>query len=802
MNPRALLIISFVLVAAIFLSLAVVVYQQYDRDLIQSEMANQRKITRIVSQSLNRYFETLRFIAENTAINSAFDPEKNRAEDKIRQDKISSRLAIRLLKENFITSFLTAPRGSASNKLNSMPRNVENWKLFKGLPEFDSSNHLLAKDRRTIARNILKTYRDLHYVFEMDTNGDLVFLEPFSIQKNVTSFNYEFRDYLRLAKASKTTAVSEGYISHDQNRTQIITIAAPIFDKFKNVSKIFAVSVSAATLRDRVFRALKEQIKTQDGTTFSFVDRHGHIVASSSGKNIYFPVEGRTNDKNDIGNIRSVGFFSNIHWVPDILEKGNIWERATQSWVVDSLNPDFSERYKNINGIDVFGTFSPISIIGAETLNWGILVETPLEQLLASGRYLKRVFIGAGLFLALILLTISIFTLKNFNKLENQIKDKEVALTRVASQVAHDIRSPLAALDMAGNNLRELPEGLRIIIRSAVARIRDISNNLLLDRSQKNISAQKVIEGSEAEKCSCQLLSPMIDSIVTEKRLQYRSNLGTQIEFKIDCAGQGAFASVPPIEFKRVISNLIDNGVEAFINQNGRVEVLLSKSSSNTCEIRITDNGKGIPYELLPKLGTRGVSHGKKDGTGLGLYHARTSVQAWNGSFRIESQEAKGTTVVIELPSAAAPSWFLSELQMDAETTIVIVDDDESIHKVWERRFSDIPNRSGKLIHLSSPGELRNWFRNSWLEFSDVLFLIDFEFLNETDNGLKIIEELGIQSTSILVTSRFEESSIIERCKETGVHLMSKNMAVFIPIQIEQTEANAPVSKAGVSNFS
>ena len=60
--------------------------------------------------------------------------------------------------------------------------------------------------------------------------------------------------------------------------------------------------------------------------------------------------------------------------------------------------------------------------------------------------------------------------------------NKKATIAELAFQVSHDIRSPLAALDMAIQTLPELPEESRILIRSSLGRIKDITNNLL----QKN----------------------------------------------------------------------------------------------------------------------------------------------------------------------------------------------------------------------------------------------------------------------------------------------------------------------------
>ena len=64
------------------------------------------------------------------------------------------------------------------------------------------------------------------------------------------------------------------------------------------------------------------------------------------------------------------------------------------------------------------------------------------------------------------------------------------------------------------------------------------------------------------------------------------------------------------------------------------------------------------------------------------------------------------------------------------------------------------------------------------------LFLMDYEISGSTESGLDLIETLGIQKQSILVTSRYEEKNIRERCESLGVRLIPKSMSGFVPIEI------------------
>jgi CheY-like chemotaxis protein len=85
--------------------------------------------------------------------------------------------------------------------------------------------------------------------------------------------------------------------------------------------------------------------------------------------------------------------------------------------------------------------------------------------------------------------------------------------------------------------------------------------------------------------------------------------------------------------------------------------------------------------------------------------------------------------------------------------------------------------------HFTSGADLERWYNGQ----SPVLFLCDYEFLGAKETGLDIIERLGIQRQSILVTSRFEEESVMQRCMTMGVKLIPKGLAGFVPIEIMAT---------------
>ncbi|MBV9575783.1 MAG: HAMP domain-containing histidine kinase, partial [Gammaproteobacteria bacterium] len=215
----------------------------------------------------------------------------------------------------------------------------------------------------------------------------------------------------------------------------------------------------------------------------------------------------------------------------------------------------------------------------------------------------------------------------------------------------------------------------------------------------------------------------------------------------------------------------------------GNILISLSKNE-NYSVITIEDNGSGIPLDVLSKLGELGVTYGKRNGLGLGLFHAKQTVEKWNGKIDIQSLIHKGTTVKIYLPVAQPPEWFISSIKIINDQDIIIIDDDASIHDVWIMRFNDFQgkfNMSVKLHHFYSPDEFSLW-KSSRESNNSIIYLCDYEFIGSKENGVDLITKFQINYLSILVTSRVNSEELTSKCESSGIKLLPKDMASFIPI--------------------
>jgi two-component system phosphate regulon sensor histidine kinase PhoR len=105
--------------------------------------------------------------------------------------------------------------------------------------------------------------------------------------------------------------------------------------------------------------------------------------------------------------------------------------------------------------------------------------------------------------------------------------------------------------------------------------------------------------------------------------------------------------------FHIIVSNLVSNAVK-YLHPNGRIE-LSYQLTGTTLTIVVADNGIGIPEGELDKLFTKfyrasnAQSH-QTEGTGLGLYIVKQSVELLGGTIEVAAKEDAGAHFTITLP--------------------------------------------------------------------------------------------------------------------------------------------------------
>lgn len=231
-----------------------------------------------------------------------------------------------------------------------------------------------------------------------------------------------------------------------------------------------------------------------------------------------------------------------------------------------------------------------------------------------------------------------IFKKQEEHKLQAITNARIDALLAVSEKVAHDIRSPLSALNLVINRVKFNNEEEKEIFKNSLKRIDSTAENILQKYkttepgsiTYENLDLSEILTRIIAEK---KLLAPTITFMLNTKNLNKHS-LGYQLEFE------------------RVLSNIVDNSIFALKNKNEAKIEISAYTKDNLNQLIIADNGDGIPKNILNILGLKRVTTKINSGNGIGLLHAKRSIENMGGLWQITSTESSGTIVSITLPVA------------------------------------------------------------------------------------------------------------------------------------------------------
>jgi PAS domain S-box-containing protein len=221
--------------------------------------------------------------------------------------------------------------------------------------------------------------------------------------------------------------------------------------------------------------------------------------------------------------------------------------------------------------------------------------------------------------------------------------EKLAAVGKMSSKVVHEIRNPLASfnlnVDLLCDFLKHLPEGERAeaeeiveTLKRETRRLRQITEEYL------QFSRLPRLQFREAD--INQVLLDLADFVRPEFRRK-----GVRILLRLD--EQHPKAICDPGLVRQACLNLVRNAMEA-AGPQGHIR-LSTADLGEDVEIRVADDGCGIPEENLPRIFEPFFTT-KRDGTGLGLAVVRQIVEEHGGDIRVRSLVGRGTTFLIRLP--------------------------------------------------------------------------------------------------------------------------------------------------------
>lgn len=218
----------------------------------------------------------------------------------------------------------------------------------------------------------------------------------------------------------------------------------------------------------------------------------------------------------------------------------------------------------------------------------------------------------------------------------------------LSARLVHDIRSPLAAMEMGLCLLmKQYPLHDFSILSEGIQSIRDIANNVL-DR-YRNTKAEidspvHLDDGNVSRPLTLEIL---LKQIISQKNHEWLMQ-PCDIKLIIKPSANQVLINVAPNEIKRLFSNLLNNSYEAITNKcTGLIQIYLAIEESDL-HVALHDNGVGIPFEKMKEV-LNGVSL-KPGGNGLGLSAAKQFVEKMKGKFELSSYEGLGTRIDMFFP--------------------------------------------------------------------------------------------------------------------------------------------------------
>jgi signal transduction histidine kinase len=277
-----------------------------------------------------------------------------------------------------------------------------------------------------------------------------------------------------------------------------------------------------------------------------------------------------------------------------------------------------------------------------------VIIGSTLATYAIGERYIEDPQIVAlvVLFITTILFIIAVIITRSFERLAqaNRMKSEFVSV------VSHQLRSPLSNLKWVielvlsgrANSVSEKQLEYFKILKENSDRMRELVSDLL--------TVSRIEQGKFPLRKEKIFLDDLVKKIIKEVEIFARAS-NVKIEFKTE-------KKLPPIladpsQLKLVIENLLDNAIR-YIKGKGKVEIKLGKKDKDFY-FEIKDNGVGIPesdqkYIFQKFFRSGNALRHQTEGSGLGLYIAKSIIEKSGGKIGFKSEENKGSTFWFILP--------------------------------------------------------------------------------------------------------------------------------------------------------
>lgn len=294
-------------------------------------------------------------------------------------------------------------------------------------------------------------------------------------------------------------------------------------------------------------------------------------------------------------------------------------------------------------------------------------------------------------------------------ELEAKLRQSErlESIGRLAGGIAHDFNNILTAIlgeaDLGESASRDEK------LRARFHRIRDAG-----ERAAR--LTQQMLAFSREQ--PCRPCAVVIDDATQDISGLLQQFLPSEIDFALKLQAPGACVQIDPGQLEQVIMNLVLNARDS-LGEDGKIEVATRVLSAGAdegqaagagrqvagdqIELRVSDNGCGIPAEVRPHIFD--PFYTTKDpgsGTGLGLASVHGIVQQAGGVIEVRDSSIQGSEFRILLPRCGAENDLETKppVASNSRATIVLCDDEPAVLRVMTRALD---GEDWELLAASNP---------------------------------------------------------------------------------------------------
>ena len=353
------------------------------------------------------------------------------------------------------------------------------------------------------------------------------------------------------------------------------------------------------------------------------------LIAAEMGNEPLFRISGSWNDQV-------------VEYISPVVLKGKV---VAVMWVEERLNPFFYQSSYLLNLLRYFA-LGVLALVMIGTLMIIRNLATGVDQLKQGLHHMEKDIhhllpeMQGELGQVAQAVNRMAVSLTEKERLEDQLKQSEhlIALGRLATGVAHELRNPIAII----KTLVELMEQ----DYSQMSGIEEYTRAIDEQVNRQDMEIQELLDYGRPSKASIQECSvnDLINGVLSFSAALLREQ-SVKVELRLN--NEVSKISADTERLKKVFVNIIVNAAEA-MPTGGKLKIT-TKETNNMVMISFSDTGEGIPVEEKSRIFDPFYTT-KKTGTGLGLSISYQTIELLGGTIEVDSNLDKGSTFIINLP--------------------------------------------------------------------------------------------------------------------------------------------------------